>query len=188
MIIDSLGGSLVSRTVLAGSENWRTSLYSLYIYIRGLLRKFCSWRYILVTIIKTNPVGIWCQNVVVLMSMRRHHIASTVLRRHFPSCALWGTFDRKIYQAMICLYNSANTVYLLFLLKDSILNVFEEGIHPKAIADFLISSLLRKRHPQANVPCKYRGSYLIEVPYCPVNIDYLHYCICRFLKQIFPFL
>ena len=29
------------------------------------------------------PVGIWCQNDVVSTSMRRHHVASTLIRRHF---------------------------------------------------------------------------------------------------------
>ena len=29
------------------------------------------------------PVGIWCQNDVVTTSMRRHHVASTLIRRHF---------------------------------------------------------------------------------------------------------
>ena len=29
------------------------------------------------------PVGIWCQNDVVLTLMRRHHVASTFIRRHF---------------------------------------------------------------------------------------------------------
>ena len=30
-----------------------------------------------------GPAGIWCQNDVVLTSMRRHHVASTLIRRHF---------------------------------------------------------------------------------------------------------
>ena len=29
------------------------------------------------------PAGIWCQNDVVTTSMRRHHVASTLIRRHF---------------------------------------------------------------------------------------------------------
>ena len=29
------------------------------------------------------PAGIWCQNDVVSMSMRRNHVASTLIRRHF---------------------------------------------------------------------------------------------------------
>ena len=32
---------------------------------------------------KNNPVGIWCQSDVVSTSMRRHHVASTLIRRHF---------------------------------------------------------------------------------------------------------
>ena len=31
------------------------------------------------------PVGIWCQNDVVSMSMRRHHVASTLILRRFTS-------------------------------------------------------------------------------------------------------
>ena len=29
------------------------------------------------------PAGIWCQNDVVLTSMRRNHVASTLIRHHF---------------------------------------------------------------------------------------------------------
>ena len=29
------------------------------------------------------PAGIWCQNDVVSTSMRRDHVASTLIRRHF---------------------------------------------------------------------------------------------------------
>ena len=29
------------------------------------------------------PAGIWCQNDVILTSMRRNHVASTLIRRHF---------------------------------------------------------------------------------------------------------
>ena len=34
---------------------------------------------------KSPPVGIWCQNDVVSTSMRRHHVASTLKRRHMPA-------------------------------------------------------------------------------------------------------
>ena len=36
-------------------------------------------------------LGKWCQNDVVKKSMRRHHVASTFIRRHFTSCARWVT-------------------------------------------------------------------------------------------------
>ena len=36
-----------------------------------------------------NPLGICCQNDVVSTSMRRHHVTSTLIRRHFTSCARW---------------------------------------------------------------------------------------------------
>ena len=35
------------------------------------------------------PVGIWRQNDVVLTSVRRNHVASTLIRRHFTLCARW---------------------------------------------------------------------------------------------------
>ena len=38
----------------------------------------------------TYPVGILSRNDVALTSMRRHHLASTLIRRHFTSCAHWG--------------------------------------------------------------------------------------------------
>ena len=38
---------------------------------------------------RSFPVGIWCQNDVVSMSMRRDHVASTLIRRHFHTkCTL----------------------------------------------------------------------------------------------------
>ena len=38
------------------------------------------------------PAGIWCQNDVVLTSMRRHHVASTLTDVIFTSCARWDKF------------------------------------------------------------------------------------------------
>ena len=37
-----------------------------------------------------NPVGIWCQNDVVSTSMRRNHVASTLIRR--PSRGHWKIY------------------------------------------------------------------------------------------------
>ena len=43
---------------------------------------------------KQYPVGIWCQNDVVSTSMRRNHVASTLIRRHFHvMCPLGSQFD-----------------------------------------------------------------------------------------------
>ena len=44
-----------------------------------IVLKYC-FCYKLVTVI---PVGIWCQNDVVITSMRRDDVASTFIRRHF---------------------------------------------------------------------------------------------------------
>ena len=42
-----------------------------------------------------SPVGIWCQNDVVLTPMRRHHVSSTLIRRHFGTkCPLGQLFQR----------------------------------------------------------------------------------------------
>ena len=32
---------------------------------------------------RTYPAGVWCQNDVVLTSMQRDYVASTLIRRHF---------------------------------------------------------------------------------------------------------
>ena len=32
-----------------------------------------------------SPAGIWCENDVVLTSMRRDYVASTLIRRHFDT-------------------------------------------------------------------------------------------------------
>ena len=40
-----------------------------------------------------SPVGIWCQNDVVLMSTRRHHVTSTLIRRHFGTKCPLGSDD-----------------------------------------------------------------------------------------------
>ena len=42
------------------------------------------------------PVGIWCQNDVASTSMRRHHIAPTLIRRYFTSCFCWVSKISKI--------------------------------------------------------------------------------------------
>ena len=39
------------------------------------------------------PVGIWCQNDVVSTSMRRDHVASTLIRRHFNTKYPLGTVN-----------------------------------------------------------------------------------------------
>ena len=38
---------------------------------------------------RVYPVDFWCQNDVVSTSMRCNHVASTLLRYHFTSCARW---------------------------------------------------------------------------------------------------
>ena len=38
-----------------------------------------------------SPVGIWCQNDVVSTSMRRDHVASTLIRRHFHTICPLGS-------------------------------------------------------------------------------------------------
>ena len=40
------------------------------------------------------PAGMCCENDVVSTSMRRHHVASTLIRRHFGTkCPLGNGFD-----------------------------------------------------------------------------------------------
>ena len=50
-----------------------------------ILLDYCSYRKLRI------PAGIWCQNDVdvVSTSMRRHHVASTLIRCHVTSCARW---------------------------------------------------------------------------------------------------
>ena len=40
------------------------------------------------------PAGIWCQNDVVSTSVRRNHVASTLIRRHFRTKCSLGSRDR----------------------------------------------------------------------------------------------
>ena len=48
-----------------------------------------------VKVIKTCPAGIWCQDDVVSTLMRRNHVASALIRRHFRTkCPLGGHFFR----------------------------------------------------------------------------------------------
>ena len=44
--------------------------------------------------IMDNPVGIWCNNDVVLTSMRRDYVASTLIRRHFGTKCPLGSIYR----------------------------------------------------------------------------------------------
>ena len=39
----------------------------------------------------STPAGIWCENDVGSTSMRRHHVASTLIRRHFGTKCPLGT-------------------------------------------------------------------------------------------------
>ena len=55
------------------------------------------------------PAGIWCENDVGSTSMRRHHVASTLIRRHFGTkCPLGLLRARKWYFGgnMVCFQNS----------------------------------------------------------------------------------
>ena len=48
------------------------------------------------------PLGIWRQNDVVLTSMRRHHVASTFIRRYFFIMRPLGLFFR--YARVVCTF------------------------------------------------------------------------------------
>ena len=53
------------------------------------------------------PVGIWCQNDVVSMSMRRLHVASTLIQVIFMSCARWGMICTGLDLNYILCHNDA---------------------------------------------------------------------------------
>ena len=62
-------------------------------------------------------MGIWCQNDVVSTSMRRYHVASTLIRRHFYVMCLLGiiiTVTRIIYAFYRCYYYCIIIFILLF--------------------------------------------------------------------------
>ena len=44
------------------------------------------------------PAGIWCENDVGSTSMRRHHVASTLIRRHFGTKCPLGTCSHHFYK------------------------------------------------------------------------------------------
>ena len=48
------------------------------------------------------PAGIWCKNDVVLTSMRRDDVASTLIRRHFRTKCPLGTFRMYLLKLMVC--------------------------------------------------------------------------------------
>ena len=54
---------------------------------------------------KRVPAGIWCKKDVVMTSMRRHHVASALIRRHFTSCARW---DQSTYKFILILKQTLN--------------------------------------------------------------------------------
>ena len=59
-------------------------LYTLLKIFKGPLYLICIRHYINLFIIQTNNLGgIWCKTDVVSTSMRRHNVASTLIRRHF---------------------------------------------------------------------------------------------------------
>ena len=48
-------------------------------------------------------MGIWCQNDVVSTSMRRHHVASTLIRRHFYVMCPLGSICKMRCQHIQCM-------------------------------------------------------------------------------------
>ena len=49
------------------------------------------------------PAGIWCENDVVLTSMRRDYVASTLIRRHFDTkCPLGSTLSFAFWNVIFC--------------------------------------------------------------------------------------
>ena len=60
----------------------------------------------LCTVSPPGPVGIWCKNDVISASLRRHHVASTLLRRHFHVMCPLGLFMHNMpvnWRATSCL-------------------------------------------------------------------------------------
>ena len=58
-------------------------------------------------------MGIWCQNDVVSTSMRRHHVASTLIRRHFHvMCPLGEMYAGTLlyYQCRVLQFSLASRV------------------------------------------------------------------------------
>ena len=45
---------------------------------------------------KVCPAGIWCENDVVLTSMRRDYVASTLIRRHFDTKCPLGVHEELV--------------------------------------------------------------------------------------------
>ena len=58
---------------------------------------------------KVFPLGIWCQNDVVSTSMRRNHVASTLVRRHLYFMCPLG-----------CVGFASNTVYVSAFDEDAV--------------------------------------------------------------------
>ena len=63
------------------------------------------------------PVGIWCENDVGSTSMRRHHVASTLIRRHFCTKCPLGYLSLAYYFRFI----GTHTFYATFIKKDNFL-------------------------------------------------------------------
>ena len=59
-----------------------------------------------------SPVGIWCQNDVVSTSMRRNHVASTLIRRHFRTKCPLGSILSSLQgiDPTVVLLNKSNSI------------------------------------------------------------------------------
>ena len=64
---------------------------------------------------RAYPAGIGCHNDVVSMSMRRHHAASTLIRRHFTSCARWVLRLQWVRVGVVWTFLISSILSLLFL-------------------------------------------------------------------------
>ena len=91
-------------------------------------------------------VGIWCQNDAVSTSVRRHHVSSTLKRRHFTSCAQWVTS----YVISVNFRKSDNFCEFLFAIDIEILP--KRGLLLKVRIRFLLKKIFSSEFTSNHTP------------------------------------
>ena len=83
VLVNRLGGLSLPRKSVVRLTDRPDMTLDVYRGRKTTIQHFARWG---------RPSGLWCQNDVVLTSMRRNHVASTLIRRHFHTKCPMGSF------------------------------------------------------------------------------------------------
>ena len=119
--------SIINCAVLQGKHLETTQIY---MCLSPHLARFCI-KYAYFRNEKNCPAGIWCQNDVVSTSMRRQHVASTFVRRHFyVMCPLGDKFQLNEFKILKsnCIESTSIVSFSTYSGFQNIFQITEQGL------------------------------------------------------------